>query len=110
MEKKDDKGKKVLKPSKNGGNLVIWLLIALGIIFLFNNFVQTWEKPVQELTYSKFFETLKDNPNTQKIKSCTKVENIIRGEFASGIKFIVNIPENDQDLVRLLRENVRDFD
>lgn len=110
MEKKSEKGTRPSRPSKNGGNFIVWFFISLGVIFLFNNLVQTWEKPAQELTYSKFFELIRNNPNTHKIKSCIKVENIIKGEFSDGIKFIVNIPENDQDLVRLLRENVSEFD
>jgi cell division protease FtsH len=68
------------------------------------------EKPTQELTYSKFFAILRDNPTNRAINSCVKIENIVKGELADGTKFVVNIPESDQDLVRLLRENVKDFD
>src|SRR3989338_3948037 len=110
MEKKDERGKKILRPSKNGKNLMIWVFVALGVFYLLNSWTQTLEKPVRELAYSEFFDILKDNPATQKIKSCVKVENIVKGELADGTKFSVNIPENDQDLIRLLRENVREFD
>ncbi|MBI4974330.1 MAG: ATP-dependent metallopeptidase FtsH/Yme1/Tma family protein [Candidatus Omnitrophica bacterium] len=89
---------------------MIWVFVALGVFYLLNSWTQTLEKPVRELAYSEFFDILKDNPATQKIKSCAKVENIVKGELADGTKFSVNIPENDQDLIRLLRENIRVFD
>ena len=97
-------------PPRNGSNLVIWMLVALGVMFLLNSWLQKFEKPTQELSYSKFFEILRNNPSAQAIRSCVKTEGIVRGEFADGTVFVVNIPENDQDLMRLLRENVRNFD
>ncbi len=105
----DDKKKKIT-PTRNQGNLVIWILIAFGIIYLFNTWTQTQEKPVQELAYSRFFDVLKDNNTTQRIKSCVKIDNIVKGTFSDGSRFVVNIPEGDQDLIRTLRENVKDFD
>lgn len=111
MEKSGKKGKGVPRPAGSQGNLVIWILIAFGILYLFNTWTQTQgEKPVQELSYSKFFDILKDNKETQKIKSCVKVENVVKGAMSDGSRFVVNVPENDQDLVRFLRENVKDFD
>ena len=111
MDKNGRKGKGGPRPSGARGNLVIWILIAFGILYLFNTWTQTQgEKPVQELSYSKFFDILKDNKDTQKIKSCVKVENIVKGLLSDGSKFVVNVPENDQDLVRYLRENVKEFD
>ncbi|MFA6079156.1 MAG: ATP-dependent zinc metalloprotease FtsH [Candidatus Omnitrophota bacterium] len=102
--------KKTIKEQKNGWNMVIWSLIILGVLLAFNNITANLEKPTQEIAYAKFFELVKDNPTTQKIKACVKTDNIVRGEFADGAKFTVNIPDNDQDLLRALRENVKDFD
>lgn len=111
MEPKDRNDKKKTNMPSPGSNFVIWILISLGIFYLVNTWTESQkEKPLQELTYSAFFDTLKDNKTTLKIKSCVKVENIVKGTFSDGAKFIVNIPENDQDLVRILRENVKDFD
>lgn len=109
MDKKAKK-KGSMKPQANGSNLIIWFFIVLGIVWVFNNLGQNVEKPVQEMTYSKFFETLKDNPSTQKIRACIKTDNILKGELTDGTKFVVNVPENDQDLIRLLRENIVNFD
>lgn len=95
---------------KGGSNLIIWFLIALGIFSLFHPWVQGIEKPTQELTYSAFFSMLKDNPSAKTIKNCYKTDSMVRGELSNGDKFIVNIPDNDQDLLRLMRENVKEFD
>jgi len=98
-------------PSANRGNAVIWILITIGVLYLMNAWVATQgEKPVQEMAYSKFYALLKENPATGQIKRCVKVENIIKGALADGSRFIVNIPDNDQELLRSLRENVSDFD
>ena len=99
------------KNTGNRGNFVIWMLISLGVIYLLNSLAQTQgTKPVQEMSYSKFFEVLKENRTTQAITSCVKTDNILKGEMSDGTRFVVNIPENDQDLIKYLRENVRDFD
>lgn len=108
MEK--NRPQKMLKPQGAGGNILIWFFVILGIVWFLNTISQGLEKPTQEISYAKFFEILKDNSATQKIKSCIKTENIVRGELNDGTKFVVNLPDNDQDTIRLLRETVKDFD
>ena len=107
MKNRDIKPK---MPQKSGANLIIWFLIALGVFTIFHPSFQGTEKPTQEITYSKFYLMVKDNPTTQSIKSCYKTDSILRGELSSGEKFVVNIPDNDQDMMKILRENVKDFD
>ncbi len=104
------KPKKTLKPQGAGGNIMIWLFVVMGIFWVLNAFNQSAEKPVQEVTYSKFYDMLKENGTTQKIKYCVKVENVVKGEFSDGAKFVANIPDNDQELLKLMRENVKEFD
>jgi cell division protease FtsH len=106
----DNKDRKMQRPPRSGSNLMIWFLIALGVVTLMNPWVKGNEKPTQEITYAKFFGMLKDNTQTSTIRSCYKTDSMLRGELSTGDKFIVNTPDNDQDLVRLLRENVKDFD
>jgi len=110
MKKRNEKDKKNIKPQKNNWNFALWALMILGVMWVFSALTQSFEKPTQELTYSKFFETVKENAATHKLRACVKIDNIVRGEFSDGAKFIVNIPDNDQDLLKLLRENVKDFD
>ena len=110
MEKKSGKGKPFPAPPRPRGNFVIWVLITLGVFYLVQTWNQSSEKPVQEISYAAFFDMARSNPETKKIKSCFKTDSIVKGELASGVKFSVNVPDNDQDLLKLLRENVRGFD
>ncbi len=105
-------GKKQLKPQGPGGagGIIIWVFMAIGLLYVFSSINQNFEKPVKELTYSSFFEMLKNNPASKGIASAVKTDNIVKGELASGEKYIVNVPESDQDLLRMMRENVKNFD
>ena len=102
--------KKPQMPQRGGSNLIIWFLIALGLVTIFHPWFQSMEKPTQEMTYSKFFMLLKNNPATQEITSCYKTDSIIKGTLKNGDQFIVNVTDNDQQMLQLLRENVKDFD
>lgn len=103
------------RPQKKKGNnflrrnIILWLILILGTIYLFNLGSLTLTGVPQEINYSQFYDILKENESTEKIKSIVKIENILRGEFSGGEKFFVNIPEEDPDLLRTLRENVKDF-
>ena len=110
MSENNPKKKSQMKPSGSRGNFMIWVLISFGVFYLFSAWTNTQEKPVQEITYSKFFDILKNNAATQRIKACIKTENIVKGAFSDNGRFVVNVPENDQDLMKALRENVKDFD
>src|SRR3989338_6156051 len=107
-----NKGKKPQRPQpqRSGSNIIIWFLIMLGVFTIFHPWFQGTEKPTREITYSRFFSMVKDNPAAQTIKSCYKTDSILRGDLLSGEKFVVNMPDNDQELLKFLRENVKDFD
>ena len=110
MNENNPKKNNQMKPIGNKGNFMIWLLIAFGVFYLFSAWTNTQEKPVQEITYSNFFDIVKNNAATERIKTCFKTDNIIKGIFSDSGRFIVNVPDNDQDLLKVLRENVKDFD
>ena len=88
---------------------MIWLLIGLGLWYMLQGSMTSLEKPTMDLSYGRFFEILKTNQSSNRIKSCALIENMIKGELDDGSKFVVNAPEGDQDLIRSLRENVADF-
>ncbi len=102
--------KRPVKQQKSPGNLIIWMFMILGLLYVFSAINQNFEKTVKELSYSQFYEMLKQNPASQVIKTAVKTDSIVRGELSDGAKYVVNIPDNDQDLPRLLRENVKSFD
>ena len=62
----------------------------------------------KEIPYSEFYEKLTKTP--EQIKSVTKIETVLQGEFSDNAKFFVNIPENDQELLNLMRQNLKRFE
>lgn len=100
------------RPPKNGGgkNTLIWIMVSLGLLYIFYAASVSLEKPPKGLVYSRFYAILKDNLQTGEIVSADKTDDIIQGRLKNGERFIVNIPEGDQDLLKLLRENIGDFD
>ncbi|NQT06245.1 MAG: ATP-dependent metallopeptidase FtsH/Yme1/Tma family protein [Candidatus Omnitrophica bacterium] len=113
-----DKGKYLKKriPSKkkpqppDGKSFLIWFLVILGVFYLVRIAPSSFEAPVIELSYSKFYDLLEDNKEEGSILSATLTDNIIRGNLSDGRKFFVNVLVDDQDLIRLLRSNVDLFE
>ncbi|MDB4349361.1 ATP-dependent zinc metalloprotease FtsH [Omnitrophica bacterium] len=115
----NDNRQKHLKPKKlpkkapqsqNGKNLAIWLLVLLGVFYLVRIAPSTFEPPIVELSYGKFYDMLAKNKETGNIVSAILTETVIRGKLSDGSRFLVNVPQDDPDLVRLLRSNIHDFD
>ncbi len=94
----------------NGKNFLIWLLVLLGIFYVIRVVPLTFEPPIQELTYGKFYHMLDKNTETGVIQSAVLTENILRGRLADGSRFQLHVPLDDPDLIRLLRTNVDSFD
>jgi len=102
---KSHKGKKnnILKRFPIG-----WLLAFIVFIIIINSINVPLSGVPQELSYSDYYNILKTNP--QQIKSVTKVESVLQGEFTDNSKFFVNIPDNDTELLNLMRENLNRFE
>ncbi|MFA4992411.1 MAG: ATP-dependent zinc metalloprotease FtsH [Candidatus Omnitrophota bacterium] len=102
------------KPKSSKNNLfkrspLGWLLI----IFLFIMLVNTFNNiPItgipKEVSYSQFFRVLRDNPDS--IKNAAKTEGILQGEFSDNSKFFVNLPDNDPEMLALMRQNLKNFE
>ena len=86
-----------------------WLLVFFLFIMLMNSFnnIPITGAP-KEIPYSQFFRTLRDNPDS--IKQVTKIETILQGEFLDKSKFFVNFPENDPEMLALMRQNLKNFE
>ncbi|HPT38900.1 MAG TPA: ATP-dependent zinc metalloprotease FtsH [Candidatus Omnitrophota bacterium] len=86
-----------------------WLLVFFLLIILTNSFNNLPGSAVpKEITYSQFYQTLKNNP--EKISKVTKVENKLEGDFSDNSKFFVNIPDNDPEMLTLMRQNLKNFE
>lgn len=116
--KKDKKMFEFTPPEKNNSSkgklpkeqnrIVVFALITL-IAFIILQFVVFPGIELKKLHYSEFYRALASNAVTGNIVSCELVENIVRGKLRDGSFFQVNVPENDPELLPLLRQNVTSF-
>jgi len=102
------------KPKPNKTNIIKrfpfgWLLVFFLLVMLMNSFNNIPVTGVpKEIAYSQFYQTLKNSPAS--IKKVTKTANILQGAFTDGGKFFVNIPDNDPEMLSLMRQNLKSFE
>ncbi|PIP20703.1 MAG: cell division protein FtsH [Candidatus Omnitrophica bacterium CG23_combo_of_CG06-09_8_20_14_all_40_11] len=84
-----------------------WLLIIAIFYLLINSLTIPMAGP-KEISYSDFYGILKATP--EKIKSVAKIESVLQGEFTDNSKFFLNIPDNDTELLSLMRQNLKHFE
>ena len=96
-------------PLRNNRGLLVAALVLLTIYFLqvTSAYVQRMAKPIN---YGAFFQLLKDNHSTERVASAVFSDGEVRGTLSDGSRFVVNVPEPDEELLKLLREGVKDFD
>ncbi len=89
-----------------------WIMIIIITFLIINSFNIPINGIPKEVTYGEFYSVLKNNPD--KIKSVIKRDSLLQGEFQGGFKdnssFLVNIPDNDTELLSLMRQNLKSFD
>ncbi|PIQ86139.1 MAG: cell division protein FtsH [Candidatus Omnitrophica bacterium CG11_big_fil_rev_8_21_14_0_20_43_6] len=102
------------KPKSNKTNKIKhfpfgWLLVFFLLIMLMNSFnnIPVTGMP-KEMAYSQFYQLLKNNPES--INKVTKTESILQGDLADNSKFFVNIPDNDPEMISLMRQNLKNFE
>jgi len=85
-----------------------WIIAAIVFLMLFNysRSVPITGAP-KEISYSEFYLILKNSPD--KIKSLVKFETKLEGSLSDNSQFFLFIPENDNDLLGLIRQNVKQF-
>jgi cell division protease FtsH len=97
------KKKNILQRSPLG-----WIMMIVLVFIILNSINIPINGVPKEMTYSEFYTILKNNPAS--IKNVVKRELILQGEFEDKTGFIVNIPENDTELLDLMRKNLKSFD
>ena len=110
MENRFSKDKKNFnQKTQNFRSLLIWalaLFIIAQLISLFSQGIRNKEY----LSYSQFYRILKENKEHPQISFVRKVENKIEGKFITGKEFQVYVPEEDEELLTLLKKNVENFE
>ncbi|MBM3249519.1 MAG: ATP-dependent metallopeptidase FtsH/Yme1/Tma family protein [Candidatus Omnitrophica bacterium] len=86
-----------------------WVMWVILFMIIWNAVSVIFTGVSRPLTYSEFYKVLKDDP--EKIKWVTKTEGGLKldGELTDGSRFYVYIPENDPELLNLLRQNLKQF-
>ncbi|MFZ5800232.1 MAG: ATP-dependent zinc metalloprotease FtsH [Candidatus Omnitrophota bacterium] len=104
--------KKINHQKKNDNLRKVFFWVGMFFVLLYVSNLISAIKGIapQERPYGEFYQLLLANPEEHKIKSVTMMENVLQGEFSDGSKFIVNVPERDEKLLDLLRQNVPQFD
>ena len=111
FKKKINNSKKSSKKNKKKfPDNLSWIFIIVGLFLLFQWVFSSYEQNSRDVTYKMFYEMVESNSTTGDIVSAVKTNNRISGQLSDGKTFIVDIPENDPDLIKLLRENVPEFD
>ncbi len=98
-------------PNQDSGVWIFWVILFV-IFLIIANPSNTANPAVQKMTYGEFYSLVKDNDITPRIKKLTYSEgpeNILKGKLMDGKEFRVNIPQDDKDLLKLVRDNVKDF-
>lgn len=110
MEKKQNPKDKKGKQKDAGRNIIIWLLILIGLTYFFQLGETIFETPPKMMGYTEFYNLLKQNAETGTIATAILSEDRISGKLSDGSGYMLNIPADDPDILRLLRDNVRDFE
>lgn len=112
--------KQITKPPRNGKkmdnkpkitkNALFWVGLFLLLLYILRMGSLASPQAPREVSYGEFYRLLENNNQTGAIESVVKVEDRLQGVFSSGASFTLHIPAQDQELLRLLKDNVNDFD
>ncbi len=83
-------------------NLVLWIVIALLLVFLFNLFQGTSQHAnAQNVSYTQFSQEVGQG----EVKKVTVQGDQLRGELGNGQPFMTTVPSNDPSLWPMLKEH-----
>jgi cell division protease FtsH len=99
--------------NKDGSGVwIFWVIIVCIFLIIAGQPTPNSGKAAPKMTYSQFYGVLKDNKETRAIKKIILsegAENVVRVTLKAGTEFRLNIPNDDKDLLALMRENVDDM-
>ncbi len=112
MNKNNHRNNKNAKKSLFLHPAVFWVLFLLMLFYFSIKVPVAVNNAPLPISYSKFYEYVRDNSQTQRIKSLTLTleENKMVGELKDGTQFTLYIPSQDDKIIPLIREQVNNFD
>ncbi len=108
--RKGDRPEDPSNPPRGGRNIIVWILVIIGLFYIYQWIFSSYEQTSSQITYKEFYQTLETNDRTGRIVSARLTSNRVTGKLDDGKPFIVNIPEKDEDLLKLMRVQIADFD
>ena len=97
------------KNNKTLRSLLLWLVVIMGLLYLYRMGSLTVQGPPYKPSYSEFYQMVSRNRESGQIQSAVKSEDVIEGSLSDGRRYIVNVPQEDKAMLAALRENVQDF-
>jgi cell division protease FtsH len=103
------KGKSPQVKNKNFKSFFLWLLIIMGLLYLYKMGTYAVQGPPKRFSYTEFYQLASQNKESGLIDLAIKTEDEIKGTLTNGSRYVVNVPLEDEDLIAVLRENVQNF-
>ena len=101
------------RPNQPNSNWFFWAAVLfIFLIFMSQSPTMNSVKTSRQMTYSEFYSILQNNKETgqiQHLELIESTENSLKGVLNDGTEFVLNIPKDDQELFKVIRENVSDF-
>ena len=95
-------------PSRPRWTLIFLLGVAtLTLMHLLSHYASQWHR---QMTYSEFYRLVENNQATQEIAEARLLDDRIEGRLKNGSSFSVYIPNRDDEILKLLRQNIPNFD
>ena len=110
MQGKNKQQKKDKQKKPQPGSFLLWIALIFLFMYFMRNFATTMEGVPRKLIYSEFYSMVEANEENKQIEQATLVENKVHGTFITGERFEVDVPENDSDVIKVMRENIQQFD
>jgi len=101
------------KQKKNGKGMqdrFVWLLVVLGLFLVFQWVFSSLEETASRMTYKEFYQAVEANRANETILSAVKTDDRVMGTLSDGKRFMVNVPLDDPELLKLMRANIPQFD
>ncbi len=112
LSKRRKNGRNSRRP--NGNSLFFWLITGAILLMIATSQPIDNMGTQKEMAYSEFYKILGSNTETSQIQELTLRESVedsyVYGKLKDGTSFKLQIPKNDEDLLKLMRANVTNFD
>lgn len=89
---------------------IVVLMIFIGTLLLMQMLSRYAGQFQKQLTYSELYELVEGNRESGEIIEARLVQNRVEGRFEDGTGFFAYVPDQDNELLKLMRMNISSFD